>query len=74
MSIELQTIQYGHAGYKIKLTQKLNIKWDHGHFNWVIENSEGHIVCAGYSTGAAPDKVDDSDVKDIFDRWWRDRT
>jgi hypothetical protein len=71
--VKLQTQTYGCFGYRLKLTQRLDTRWDFGHYYWAIENKEGHLVCIGYSGGGVPDKVTEKDLKDIFDRWWRDK-
>ena len=56
-------------GYKFKVTQDLNEQYNFGHYNWVIENSNGDILAAGYSTGSPPNKLTKKEINEIFERW-----
>lgn len=54
---------------QIRLTQRLHPKWNFGHYNWVIEDEEGNILLAGFSSGGVKDKVTEKDLDDIFLRY-----
>jgi hypothetical protein len=56
-------------GDLIKLTQNLHEEYKFGHFYWYIENKDSEIINAGSSTGAAPDKVGDKDLFEIYKRY-----
>ena len=63
------TLKKNYGNYNIKLTQNLNEKFDFGHYNWVIEDTEGNIELAGYSIGSPPNRVTEKKLDEIFNRW-----
>jgi len=58
---------------KIKVTQGLNERWNFGHYTWVIENSNGDILATGSSSGSPPEELTEKDIKEIFERWKKDK-
>jgi len=53
-------------GFTLKITQMLNMEFYFGHYSYYIEDGDGNIVKAGYSTGSPRDRIDASFINDIF--------
>mgnify|MGYP001557779385 CR=1 FL=1 len=58
---------------RVRVTQNLHERLNFGHYKWVIENSNGDILAAGSSSGGVPNELTEKDIKEIFERWRKDK-